>query len=153
MKRLSVFVALLFCTSFAYAQQPLNVWIKLPSVISTDGLGMVSGTTNLPDGTVLSIGLAGEPGSKFNRTDGCGMAATYVAVSHGSFGPVSITGSTCLIDSPGHYRYEIVMLAPFMQPANVIAVIGKNGSNLTGPLVKTSSMDRDIEAAIPVEVR
>jgi hypothetical protein len=149
MKRLLVSVTLLFCSLFAYAQQPLNVWIKLPAVISSNGI--VSGTTNLPDGTILSIGLMGPPGSEFNRQEGCALNATNVAVSHGAFGPVGITGMLCL--SPGRYAYNVIMIAPFMQPPDVIAIIGKDGSNLTGPLVSGTGIGRGVQAKIPVEVR
>jgi len=51
------------------------------------------------------------------------------------------------------YSFEVVMRAPFMQPPNVIAVIGKNGENLVGPLVKRGGMDNDVQAIVPVEVR
>ena len=149
MKRLLLVCALLFVACASYAQQPLNVWIKLPSVISTNGI--VSGTTNLPDGTILSIGLMGKPGSEFNRAEGCALNAANVAVSHGAFGPVGITGLSCL--SPGNYSYQVIMIAPFMQPPNVIAVIGKNGENLVGPLVKRGGIGNDVQATVPVEVR
>lgn len=149
MKRLLLLAALLLFACASYAQQPLNVWIKLPSVISTNGI--VSGTTNLPDGTILSIGLMGKPGSEFNRAAGCALNAANVAVLHGAFGPVGITGLSCL--SPGNYAYQVIMIAPFMQPPNVIAVIGKNGENLVGPLVKRGGMGNDVQATVPVEVR
>ena len=93
----------------------------------------------------------GEPGSEFNRAEGCALNAANVAVSHGAFGPVGITGLSCL--SPGNYSYQVIMIAPFMQPPGVIAAIGKNGGNLAGPLVKEDSMGRDVQATIPVQVR
>ena len=150
MKRFAVFAALMLCALAAHAQQPLNVWIKLPSVISTDGI--VSGTTNLPDGTILSIGIFGPPGSAFNRDASCdAMTGITVAVSHGAFGPIGLGGTYgCL--TPGAYSYLVIMRAPFMQPPSVIAVIGKNGSNLTGHLVKESNIDRNVQATISVAV-
>jgi|SRR6185312_2833281 len=151
MKRLLLVCALLFVACASYAQQPLNVWIKLPSVISTNGI--VSGTTNLPDGTILAIGIMGAAGSAFNSDPACdALGGPAVAVSHGKFGPVGLGGTYgCL--TPGMYSFEVVMRAPFMQPPNVIAVIGKNGENLVGPLVKRGGIGNDVQATVPVEVR
>lgn len=151
MKRLIVFVTLLFCSLSAYAQQPLNVWINMPTTISSNGI--VSGTTNLPDGTILAIGIMGMPGSSFNSDPACdALGGPTVAVSHGKFGPVGLGGTYgCL--TPGAYFFEVIMWAPLMQPASVIAIIGKDGSNLTGPLVSGTGIGRGVQAKIPVEVR
>lgn len=150
MKRLFVLATLLFCTS-AYAQQPLNVWIKMPSTITQDGL--VAGTTNLPDGTILSLGIRARPGFVWHLDPAC--TADYsvrVAVVHGAFGPVGLPILECL--PQGDYAWDIVMQASFMQPPHVIAIIGKTGDGVAGPLVKRDSrsdiLGPNVEAIIPM---
>ena len=153
MKLLLTFLATLFFVSPCMAQAPLKVWIKTHHTIPTDG--MISGTTNLPDGTIMHAMLgAVTPSSDFN-SDHCldsGGSAVF-AVSHGTFGPVNIGtgGNSCL--KPGtHYVLDISIQAPFMQPPSVMAIMGKNGGNLAGPLVSESSICREIQAKIPVKV-
>jgi len=148
MRRIVLGLAVLLVCVAAFAQQPLNVWFKLPSTIPSNG--MVSGTTNLPDGTLLSLSLAGPSGSQFNRENCCYDAV--VAVSHGAFGPVMITHAPA---PPGAYKILIVMRDWMLQPPNVVAVIGKNGANLTGPYLNPAKtfFDNGIQASIPVSVR
>ena len=130
------------------APRTLNVWVKVQPTVATNGI--VAGTTNLPDGTVLSLSLAGPDYSAFNRDNCCFDAV--VAVSHGAFGPVKIIKDG-VDPKPGSYRVMVVMRDESMQPANVLAVIGKQGENLQGPFVVGPSNDRGVEATIPVEVR
>jgi len=151
MKRLVFFVALLVIALATDAQSPLNVWIKMPPTITQDGL--VAGTTDLPDGTILSLGIRARPGFVWHLDPAC--TADYsvrVAVVHGAFGPVGLPILECL--PPGDYAWDIVMQASFMQPSKVIAVIGKTGDGLAGPLVKRDSrsdiLGPDVEAIIPM---
>jgi hypothetical protein len=128
----------------------LNVWIKLPAVIPSNGI--VSGTTNLPDGTIFNLYLStATPNENFDWTCMAENGANAV-VFHGSFRRTLTGGKECL--KPGtRYIFQVVMKAPFLQPASVIAVIGKDGSNLTGKLVSGSGIGRDVKASIPVEVQ
>ena len=130
------------------ARQPLNVGIKVPTTLAANGI--VAGTTNLPDGTVLSLSLAGPDGSAFNRDNCCFNAV--VAVSHGAFGPVKIIKDGVTPD-PGNYRVIVVMRDWTMQPPSVVAAIGNQGENLRGRFVIGESDDRGVEATLPVEVQ
>jgi hypothetical protein len=154
MKRLLLLFALLITALASSAQQPLNVWVKVSPVISASGI--VSGATNLPDGTIVHVILgAVVPSGDFNK-DGCldGDGSATVAVSHGSFGPIDVgTGGMPCLKAGTHYVVDVVMQAPFMQPATVIAIVGKNGENITGPLVSGTGIGRDVQAKFPVEVR
>lgn len=148
----TAFVALLACSCLfpviAQAQAPLNVWIKLPATIPSSGI--TSGATNLPDGTVLSLSLAGPAYSKFNRENCC--YDVKVSVSHGAFGPVGIIKNG-IKAAPGHYAVSVVMLDPSMQPASVIEILGPHGENLSGSMVVTDQMGKDVEANIPVDIQ
>lgn len=148
MKRITLGLVALLVSIAAIAQQPLNVWIKVSPVVATNGI--VAGTTNLPDGTLLSLSLAGPDYSTFNRDNCCFDAV--VAVSHGAFGPVKITKDG-VTPGPGSYRVIVVMRDWTMQPPNVVAVIGQDGSNLAGPLIDASAGSRNVDASIPVEVQ
>lgn len=154
MKRLPWFLTLGFVavaclwSGLAMAKQPLNVWIKLPPQIPSNGI--VSGTTNLPNGTIITISLAGPYASQFNHDNQA--YAAIVAISHGAFGPVDVV-SNGVTPPPGRYTFQVVMRDWSMQPASVVAIIGKNGDNLSGPLVKDEYGSRNVDTEIPVEVR
>lgn len=150
MRRIMFGLALLLVSIAAFAQQPLNVWIKVPSVIPANGV--ISGTTNLPDGTVLTLHVDGPAGSAFNRANW--SFAPIVTVSHGSFGPVRVIGDGVLAD-PGRYVLQVNTRAwsPDLEPPSVIAMVGDQGQNLTGPLVTGEGFARGVNASIQIEIR
>jgi hypothetical protein len=90
----------------------------------------VIGVTNLPDGTELMVTVKrGESGY---------MAQGKVRVSNGSFraGPFSQKAAPLI---PGTYTIEISTPIAAVQSPSVRSVIGRDGSNLEGPLAKQST--------------
>jgi hypothetical protein len=135
----------------AAVSRPLVVAIE--ASISGGARPVVTGTTNLPDGTHLWIAL-----NKPLLPDGeerlaAGLAACEddclpraadgkrlsddVVVKNGRFsdGPFTDKGAAL---SAGTYIldvYQLIGLGNIGIPANVLTIIGENGENLTGPLV------------------
>lgn len=89
----------------------------------------VVGVTNLPNGTLLMITLS--------RKQSSYSAQDKATVSGGAFraGPFSQQGSGL---NPGKYTIDIGSPLASLQPANVQALFGDNGSNLKGPLAGPS---------------
>lgn len=149
MKRLMLVCAALLFSCALYAA-PLNVWVKISP--STTEQGVVSGTTNLPDGTVLVLTISSAiQGNSFNWRCLAGDGSEAV-VSHGSFSQSLTKGNACL--NPGdRYIASATMKAAFLQPANVLAIIGKDGVNLGGPLVQDDGLGRGVNTSASVVVR
>jgi hypothetical protein len=139
-------------SSPAAASQPFVVAIK--TTVSGGARPIVKGTTNLPDGTHLSIWLKQPwlPNAKERMSiglcavgDDCPfpLVATQtgtkkgldeVVVKNGQFneGPFTDKGAAL---SPGTYVLEVSLTFAADQPADVLAIIGPLGENMTGPLV------------------
>ena len=113
------------------AQPPLTEDVTLQlDIAASDGRPVIRGTTNLPAGTHLMVSISD------TKTDGryyTGQSKCAVA-SGGTFqaGPFSKKDSKL----EGAYVADVTMPIPKFQPASVKAIIGKNGENLKGPLVK-----------------
>jgi hypothetical protein len=90
----------------------------------------VIGVTNLPDGTELMVTV--------KRSESGYMAQSKVRVSNGSFraGPFSQKAAPLI---PGTYTVEISTPIAAVQSPSVRSVIGRDGSNLEGPLAKQST--------------
>lgn len=144
--------ALLVIVPALHAQQSINVWIKVPSSIPSNG--MVSGTTNLPEGTILNLHLIGPPSSAINAA----LFDAVIAVREGKFGPVAVVPGGMSLP-PGPYTLEIMAPGPKAsgkQPSTVVLVTGEDDEHLTGPLVKSIGTAQvpmhDVEATFPVTV-
>jgi len=132
--------------------------VAIETSISGGARPVVTGTTNLPDGTHLWIALNKPwlPNGKERLAAGlaacgdvCGpltatqnILADDVAVQNGHFsdGPITDKGAAL---SPGTYVLDVYNLMGVRwnlggrghMPPNVFAIIGQNGENLTGLLV------------------
>lgn len=116
---------------FLCALAPLPALALEPEVeIQVEGgnYPVVHGTTNLPDGTGLSVTVKvlGRYGSIQNAEVSNGKFSTGTFNVEGS-GPVP----------PGTAIIEVVSVLPSMQPDSVKSVIGQNGESMTGPLIYT----------------
>ena len=89
----------------------------------------IVGTTNLPDGSYLMITVSRKE-SKFIVQD-------KVTVNGGTFraGPFSGGGAAL---NPSTYSVEIATPLPSLQPPPTWPIIGNDGENMQGPLVKKS---------------
>ena len=110
---------------------PLPALALVPEVeVQVEGgnYPIVHGTTNLPDGTGLSVTVKvlGRYGSIQNAEVSNGKFSTGTFNVEGS-GPVP----------PGTAIIEVVSALPSMQPDSVKSVIGQNGESMTGPLIYT----------------
>jgi hypothetical protein len=88
---------------------------------------IVTGKTNLPDGTKLMVHIS--------RAQSNYSAGTKVKVASGGFRSEQFSqhGSDL---NPGTYKVEISMPGAPLQTDAVRAVIGMNGEKLSGPLVR-----------------
>jgi hypothetical protein len=104
--------------------------VKLLARLEGKARPEVVGVTNLPDGTLLMITLS--------RRESAYAAQDKASVSGGVFraGPFSRQGSEL---NPGEYTIDIGSPLTALQPANVQAAFGANGSNLNGPLTESSA--------------
>jgi hypothetical protein len=131
--------------------QPFAVAIE--TSVSGGARPIVTGTTNLPDGTELyiwlkklwlpnakermNVGLSacGDDCFPFQTTsklpDGVGLGVV-VKNGHFSDGPFTDKGAAL---RPGTYVLEVSVYFATLQPAYVRAIIGQLGENMTGPLV------------------
>ena len=133
--------------------------VAIDASVSGGARPIVTGTTNLPDGTSLLIGLtkpyapngrerlaAGFPPCVEMSSSGnsCGSLSANgrriyneVVVKNGRFsdGPFTDEGAAL---PPGTYGLEVWNMiggVGGIQPPSVLAIIGQHGENLTGPLV------------------
>jgi hypothetical protein len=103
----------------------------------------VAGETNLPDGTEGIVSVI----SKTTNVTG----QDKFSVQGGRFrtGPFGSEGSGL---EPGQYTAEATVPIPQVQPPQVKAVIGANGENLHGPLVKPGSLGKTIETKVDFQL-
>lgn len=122
MRAMSITAAVMvsLCAPAAALEAELRIHIEqLPRPV-------VSGTTNLPDGTELLVTV--------ERADIGYKAQAKTSVQGGRYkaGPFSHRDHNL---PPGGYTVEVLMPIPPVQPASVRAVIGDAGQHLTGNLV------------------
>lgn len=94
-----------------------------------DGRLVVSGSTNLPDGTELLISVSDD-------TTGF-TAQSRTTAKDGGFSGVPLGPKSGL--APANYTVEVLMPVSTSQPESVQSIIGRDGSNLSGPLVEAFS--------------
>jgi hypothetical protein len=143
-------------TTYPTIQQPTDVGsasasppfaVTIEASVSGGARPLVTGKTNLPDGTQLSIHLnkPWRPDGKERLAAGlpacvgvdCNWLQTNssVVVKNGQFsdGPFTDNGDPL---SPGTYILDVWNLfAGSGQPPEVLAILGQHGENLYGPLV------------------
>jgi hypothetical protein len=116
----------------SFAQQPLvgDVLINLNVTILPDQRARLSGTTNLPNGTKLMLSVEETLENGFLGQSSCVVSeGAFISESFGRTGGLT----------PGEYIADVTMPLPMVQPEAVKAVVGKNGENLRGPLVRQNS--------------
>lgn len=112
---------------FSGTAQALNV--SLSAKTEGGSKPIVTGVTNLPDGTDLMITIS--------RTESQYMAQDKVKVKAGIFRSVEFSQKGSGLN-PGKYTIEVSMPVAAVQPPNTWPVIGNDGARLEGNLVKKS---------------
>jgi hypothetical protein len=104
----------------------MPAWAFEPSVSISLGEQphTISGRTNFPNGTVLTLSLYRAESGFVNSVD--------VVVNKGVFRTLDLSASNAPMD-PGNYKVEVWTAPGFGQPASVRDVIGENGEKLSGP--------------------
>lgn len=95
----------------------------------------VSGETNLPDGTILSLLLRGDFPVCSPK---CGFMMSQTTVQNGKFSG-RILGERD--PGPGLYTVDVAVAAGSVQPSSVQALMGPNGEGVRGPYVTVLGTD------------
>jgi len=119
-----------FLATFAIVILATPVWalkVSMSAKVEGGDKPVVVGATNLPDGTELMVTI--------RRTESGYTAQDKTRVAKGAFGagPFSQKGGPL---NPGVYTIEVSSPLASLQPPFVRSVIGREGSNLEGPLAK-----------------
>lgn len=112
------------------ADDPSAIVVQISAAATAANPPEITGSTNLPDGTILSISLLGDPPACTPR---CGNTYPSATVEHGRFSASPLKDAESLFS--GSYTIDIVTPTARVQPGNVQAVIGKSGERLRGPYV------------------
>jgi hypothetical protein len=117
--------------------------VELSTEVQTPSRPTIQGTTNLPDGTKLTVIVS--------RKESAYRAETSTEVSSGRFvvGPLSQRGNEL---NPGVYQLEVGMLPAADQPLSVQQVIGRQGGKLSGPSVSREGAGRAIRHSTTFQV-
>lgn len=125
--------------------QPLEKGVILDFKIETDGnrRPQIVGNTNLPDGTELMFSIEGKS-VKYNGDDkGTVQGGQFQSDKFGKdYGDLE----------PGQYLAEVVMPIAEVQSPAVQSVIGKQGENLKGSLVKKEGIGTTISLEKPFQL-
>lgn len=121
-------MAALLLTSCGEQPQPLVATLEFELHTPDDSPPYVTGTTNLPEGTKLAIGLDEE------RPGGLSFSATCEVSADGTFRSPPLGES--LAELPGRYLLSVVMPVLPTQSEAVRQRLGKQGELLNGPLVR-----------------
>lgn len=104
--------------------------------VETPARPVVTGKTNLPDGTELMVQIS-RAHSKYS-------AGTKVKVTSGGFRSEQFSQHGDDLN-PGSYKVEISMPGAQLQNDAVRAVIGKTGEKLSGPMVRKGIAGKVVE--------
>lgn len=113
--------------SAAPISEPVN--IQAEGSPTPDGRVVVSGKTNLPNKTKLSISL-------INKVVGSNFGGISIVIG-GKYSTSPLGPKTGLIS--GKYTISVAMPLPATQPESVQKIIGKEGQYLSGSLVEETS--------------
>lgn len=124
-------------TPQAPALPPLSEGVVLNVAVEggPDRRPMVSGETNLPDGTELMFGIESKTANFTGGDKGVVSGGRFRSAAFGPDGGLK----------PGQYVADVTMPIPEVQPPQVREVIGANGENLRGPLVKKGGIGMSVE--------
>jgi hypothetical protein len=117
--------------------------VQLSTEVQTPLRPTIHGTTNLPDGTKLTVTV--------RRKEGAYRAEASTEVGSGQFsiGPLSQRGNEL---NPGLYKLEVALVAAARQPLSVQQVIGRQGEKLHGPLVSREAGVLTVRYATTLQV-
>jgi TPR repeat protein len=110
--------------------EPGTITIEMSVAATPTNPPVIMGSTNLPDGTILSVYLLGDPPA---CVPDCGLQYNSPTVQSGRFS-ATLQGPRPLISDS--YTIDIAMAAS-LQSQSVQSVIGKLGEHLRGPYVTT----------------
>jgi hypothetical protein len=111
------------------AVQDQNIDVTMSVAVISENPLTITGSSNLPDGTILSILLIGDRPACLPR---CGFELAQATVKDGRFLSKIEANAPLISDS---YTIDIVTPMAAAQPANVQSVIGSNGERLRGSYV------------------
>ena len=131
-------MVLLSCCKMAAALDPT---FKLD--IETPQRPVVSGQTNLPDGTELMITVS--------RKESSYLAQDKVKVNGGKFRSQQFSQRGVNFN-PGKYSVQVLMPFPSGQSKSVRAIVGEHGENLKGALVKHESQGNLVKYNLTFQV-
>lgn len=131
LKHLVSALAMLSASTYCFALTP-----TMSAIVETPNQPVISGRTNLPDGTSLLITIS--------RAASGYSAQTKVKVVKGAFRSERFSQRGADLND-GKYELEIMMPISQVQIPTVRAVIGKEGENLSGPLVSRGNLGKIVE--------
>jgi hypothetical protein len=134
MRKVSWAGALIVLLSHFQLASALEPAIKV--VVETPPRPVVTGQTNLPDGTELMISIS--------RKQSSYLAEDQVNVMGGNFRSQKFSEKGSDLN-PGKYSVEVLMPFPGVQSEDVRFIIGEHGEKLTGPLVKHKQLGSLVE--------
>lgn len=118
------------------SQRPLDQPVTLSVSVERTPEGVIlTGKTNLPECTELSLEVTGEGY----------MGQSKAFVQGGSYRSEDAFSDRGSPFAPGNYEAQVLMPVPVVQPPGVRAVIGENGEHLSGPLVHKEDMGIVVE--------
>jgi hypothetical protein len=123
---------------------PLSEGVVLKMTVEggPDRKPRISGETNLPDGTELMFGVEGKTTNFSGGDKGVVSGGRFRSAAFGPDGGLK----------PGQYVADVTMPIPQVQPPQVREVIGANGENLRGPLVKKGGIGTTVEVERPFQL-
>jgi hypothetical protein len=117
--------------------------VQLSTEVHAPSRPTVNGTTNLPDGTKLTVTISRKESAY--RAE----VSTEVASGRFSIGPLSQRGNEL---NPGVYKLEVAVIAAAHQPISVQQVIGRQGEKLHGTLVSREAGALTVRYATTLQV-
>lgn len=127
----------------ARAVDPSTLTVEMSFSADSANPPVISGSTNLPDGTQLTMLLTGQLPACAPR---CGWEYDISTVQGGRF-TARPKGSTPLM--PGSYTIDVATPMASIQPENVRRIIGENGEQLRGPYVVTLEGGKYVPVTFP----
>jgi hypothetical protein len=110
--------------------EPGTITVEMSVAATPTNPPVIMGSTNLPDGAILSVYLLGDPPA---CVPDCGLQYNSATVQSGRF-TTTLQGAHPLISDS--YTIDVAMVAS-LQSQSVQSVIGKLGEHLRGPYVVT----------------
>ena len=129
--------------------EPGTITVEMYVAATPTNPPVITGSASLPDGTILSVYLLGDPPA---CVPDCGLQFNSATVESGRFTTTLQGGFTTTLQGPhplisNSYTIDIAM-DPSLQSQSVQSVIGKLGEHLRGPYVVTFGLKGEY---VPVE--